>query len=399
MKKIFLVIGMLVMLLTVPLVSANPSLKASLLRYEPLPAAPGQFVTVYVKLENVGNDDAKNVALRMQDQFPFSITREDERVDDVGVLKSQQSVVSEFRVRVDSQAFIGNNLISFEFTPDTAIGQWQEANLNIDVESDEASLTITKVDASDIVPGGEGTLSITIKNNEETVLRNVALQLELIATIGSTSIDLPFIPVDSATEKRISRLNPGEIATVSFKVKAYPTSTPGYYKLPLSLSYVNDQGVETTTSDYAGVVIKAVPEMKILLDSTTITKENMKGTVTFKFINKGINDLKFLDSTILEGDGYEVTSNSQDYIGDLDSDDYRSETYSVTLSKENVAFDIQVSFKDENNQEYTQTISVPVRYSEPVQQKNNTAIVIVIIIIIAGAIWYFRRKKKAQKNT
>mgnify|MGYP007121697771 CR=1 FL=1 len=41
------------MLLAVPLVSADASLKASLLRYDPLPAAPGQFVTAYIKLENV----------------------------------------------------------------------------------------------------------------------------------------------------------------------------------------------------------------------------------------------------------------------------------------------------------------------------------------------------------
>ncbi len=386
------------MLLAVPMVSADASLKASLLRYEPLPAAPGQFVTIYVKLENVGNEDARDVALQMKDQFPFTITREDERIDIIGALKSQQSVVSEFQVRVNSEAFIGTNEITFEFTEDQFNDDWQEVNFDVEVESDEASLTITKVEASEVVPGGEGTLSITVKNNEETVLRNIALQLQMIATIGTTSVDLPFIPINSATEKRISRLNPGEISTVTYTVKAYPSATPGYYKLPLDISYVNDQGVETETSDYAGVVVNAVPELKILLEESTISKDNMKGTITLKFINKGINDLKFLDTEILESDDYTITSNPQDYIGDLDSDDYRSGTYNVKVDNEDALFDIQVSFKDENNKEYQQTISVPARYAENVEQKSNTGTIVVIIVIIVAIFLYVRYKRNKKRK-
>lgn len=390
--------GLLVLLLALPMASADASLKATLLRYEPLPAAPGQFVTVYVKLENVGNEDANNVVLSMVDQFPFEMVRETERTINVGQLKSQQSIVEDFRIRVDSEAIVGTNRITFEFTPDSNTNEWQEANFNIEVESDEAALTITNVESQEILPGGEGTVSITVKNNEETVLRNIGLQLQLETTSGTTTTDLPFIPVNSATEKRISRLNPGEVTTVTYTIKAYPSATPGFYKLPLDLSYVNDQGTETETQDQVGVVVKAVPELKILLDETTVTKDSMQGKITLKFINKGINDLKFLDTEVLSSNDYEITGTTQNYIGDLDSDDYRSETYTVKVNDENAIFDIQVTFKDENNKDYEQTLSVPVQFSEQQEKKNNSVVIIIVLIVIVAGIWYYRRRKAKKKR-
>ena len=57
--------------------------------------------------------------------------------------------------------------------------------------------------------------------------------------------------------------------------------------------------------------------------------------MTLKFVNKGIHDLKFLDVIIEEGEGYEVLSNKKDYIGDLDSDDYRTQETVVKVTDEN----------------------------------------------------------------
>lgn len=397
MKKQLLILVMLVLLLSVPMVSASATLRASLLRYEPLPAAPGQFVTAYVKLDNIGNEDATDVAIRHVDQFPFSIAREEERTDIIGKLQSQQSVVIDFQVRINSEAFIGTNDMIFEFTEDTSTNEWQEAKFDINIESDEAALTITKVESDEILPGRDGTVSITVKNNEETVLRNIALQLELETTVGTTTTDLPFIPINSATEKRISRLNPGEVNTVTYEIKAYPSATPGFYKLPLEISYVNDQGTETTNEDQVGVVVKAVPELKILLEQSTITKESMSGDITLQYINKGINDLKFLDSEVLKGNGYTVTSSSQHYIGDLDSDDFRSETYTVELTQEDVSFDVAITFKDENNEEYEQVIRVPVRFTQAQESNGNISIIIIVLIVVVAAVLIIRRQRKRRK--
>ncbi|MCA9477860.1 MAG: hypothetical protein KC535_01805 [Nanoarchaeota archaeon] len=397
MKKQIVLIAMIIMLLAVPLVAADASLKASLLRYDPLPASPGQFVTAYVKLDNVGNTDATDVALRIQDQFPFSIAREGERTIYIGELKSQQSIVEEFKIKVDSTAFIGENQLVIEFTDKYAQDEWQESNLPIEVDSDEASLTITQVQSDEFLPGGDGTVSITIKNNEETVLRNIALQLQMETVSGTTTIDLPFIPLNSATEKRISRLNPGEITTISYEIKAYPSATPGYYKLPLSMSYVTDQGAETETEDYVGVIVQAVPELKILLDESTVSKDTKEGTITLKYINKGINDLKFLDSEIVTSENYEISSNSQDYIGDLDSDDYRSETYTIKINDESQPLKVKVSFKDENNKEYNQIIEVPLRFSETTEKSSHTGTVILVIILLAAGVVYFQWRRKKRR--
>ena len=313
----------MMLLLLVPLVSAEMSLSTELLKYEPIPAQPGQYITVYLEMQNIGNEDAPAVLLQVEDEFPFKVA--DSNVRNIGLLKSQQSFVEEFRIKVSSEAPVGNNLLKIKYTGDG--DTWYEKDLIINVKPNEASLTITKVETDKIAPGENGRISIGIKNNADIVLRNIALQLNMVTIQGSTITDLPFIPSESATEKQVTKLNPREITTINFDVSAYPSATPGYYKLPITISFFDEEGTETENQDYVGVIIEGKPELKILLEESKIYEGDEQGEITLKFVNKGINDLKFLDISLLDGENYKVLTGSNNYIGDLDSDDYRSETF------------------------------------------------------------------------
>lgn len=401
--KLAMAIIILLALALIPMVSAEKAvMTVQLLKYEPIPAQPGQYVTAYLEIKNTGNKDSGSAAINIDDQFPFTTLSESESYKSFGVIKSQQSVVETFRLKVASDAIIGNNQLKVKYTEDETTDTWQEKTLNINVKTNDASLTINEVKTSpeEFVPGGEGQVSITIKNNEETALRNIGVQLGLITVQGSTVADLPFIPTGSATEKKISRLNPGEFKTISFDVKTYPSATPGYYKLPLSLTFYDDQGTEIQNQDYIGVIIEAQPELKIYLDETTITPEEKQGEITLKFVNKGINDLKFLDIELVDGDNYKVLSTKSDYIGDLDSDDYRSETFTIETSSEDINLQVKIDYKDENNKDYSYTTAVPLEYNKiPANGSNGrSAWTVVFVIIVLGLVIYFWRRSKHKKR-
>lgn len=391
----YLMISMMLLLL-IPLVSAEVSLSAEMLKYEPIPAQPGQYVTVYLELENTGNEDATDAVIIIDDDFPFSVVGDSEI--DIGLLKSRRSFVEEFRLRVDSEAPVGMNPLKIRYTGNG--DDWFEKDVSINVKSNDASLTITEVEVDKISPGEEGSISVTIKNNADIVLRNIAMQLNMVTVQGSTIIDLPFIPTNSATEKKITKLNPGEITKIDFDVSAYPSATPGYYKLPLTITFFDEQGTETESQDYVGVVVDANPELKVFLEESKLYEGANQGDITLKFVNKGINDLKFLDVTLLEDEGYEVIGHSANYIGDLDSDDYRSDTFTIKANEENVELKVDVTFKDENNKDYKETISVPLRYGHQSGNgdKNYTGtIVIILLVVIVGIILWRRRSKKRRR--
>jgi hypothetical protein len=400
MKKIALLMT-LMLLLSMSVAIAEPALKATLLRQEPLPAEPGQYVTVYVELENEGSDDATNAAIEFVDEFPFTVVSSDKR-ENLGVLKSQQSYVADFRIRVDSSAPIGDNSLTIRYTSDVNSANWVERNLDVEVNSNDASLAITKVDVNpeEIAAGEAGAITLSVQNNADIVLRDISLQLKLKTTSGTTTTDLPFIPTSSVTEKRINRLNVGETKDITFDVKAYPSAEPGYYKLPLEMTYFDDQGSEATSSDYVGVIVEAKPELKILVENSQLRTIGEAGTITLQFINKGIHDLKFLDVNVQESDSYEVLSSSTAYIGDLDSDDFRTEEYTIIATDENAQMQVAVEYRDQNNKMYSEIVNVPILFNKVPQQNGGSSGTVIFVVIVLAIVGYvvFRRYKKNKKR-
>lgn len=399
MKK-FLVILLMMSILTLSLVNAQASLSADLLKYEPIPAQPGQYVTAYIELSNLADVDASKAIIELDNNFPFTVVGDNSIV--VGRLKSQRSSIIEFNIKVDSQAAIGINPLKVRFSPD-GVNNWQERSLDIEVKSNDISLTIIDVSTSpdEFSPGGDGIVSITLKNTENVVVRNIAVQLGLVTMSQSTVVDLPFIPTSSATEQRISRLNPNEVSTITFPIKAYPSASPGFYKLPLSISFYDDQGSKTEKQDLVGLVVKSVPELMVYLEKNTISQAGQTGDVTLKFVNKGVNDLKFLDVSLQESDSYNILSNTQEYIGDLDSDDYRSETFTIVPDSKDLDLNVLVSYKDENNIEFSESIIVPFSVVKNMDDGNKSpsfSTILLIIILLLVLVFWIRRKRRAKKH-
>lgn len=404
MNKNTIIISMIIMiaLFTMPMALANPALTASLVRYEPLPAEPGQYATVYIQLENNGNDDASSAFVEIAKEFPF--TSVEKRLN-IGTLKSQQSYVAEFNVKVDSNAVIGNNELKviYGYKDENNNEQTRETSLRIEVKSSDATLSIVGVttEPEEVKPGEETTVTLTLKNTANHALKDITAKINLEITQGTTTTDLPFIPT-KVTEEYVSKIDSGKLATISFPIKSYPTATPGYYKIPVELTYYDDEGSSYSKSDYLGIIISAVPELKLFLDNSEVTELNKPGDITLKFVNKGISDLKFLEIDIMEGEGYTLHSSSQEYIGDLDSDDYRTQDYSITLTEENPKIKVRATYKDENNKDYTVIENIEVKFKQEIVEAKgmSTGTIIIIILLLVVVVWFVRKqlKKNSKKR-
>ncbi|MBR9690429.1 hypothetical protein GOV08_01970, partial [Candidatus Woesearchaeota archaeon] len=62
---------LLLLLASITLVSAAepPILKTTLLRYDPTPAQPGDYITAYIQIENTGGT-AQRVRIEFKDSYP-----------------------------------------------------------------------------------------------------------------------------------------------------------------------------------------------------------------------------------------------------------------------------------------------------------------------------------------
>ena len=398
-KKIFLILGLILTLISLQGVYAweSTQLELSLTRYEPLPAQPGQYVTVYVQIENDGSIDAQDAVLEILDSFPFEVVSDQDRIKNLGIIKSQDSYITNFKLKVDSNAVIGTNKLKVRYTPDKNSDLWMTRELSIEVKDSQATLGINQVELSpeQVLPGEETELTLTIKNSANVVFRELKLKLDLETT---TATDLPFVPMNSASEKQIALLKPGELTKVSFNLATYPTSTPGYYKLPLLISFYDDEGNLQEQETIIGVVISASPELKIVSEHIDEIV-NPGELIRIKSINKGINDLKFLDIEVQASEDYKIVSQSESYIGDLDSDDYRTTDFQIDSKKEQYELVIKATFKDENNEEYQQTFNVPVKILEHKNGKSGISFgTIFFLIVIAGLGYYIYKIKNPKKK-
>ena len=399
MKKSLFILLVMSLLVVLPIVSAEATLSADLLKYEPIPAQPGQYIHAYIELANVGDTAATGAVIEVVDAFPFTVAGENTEV--VGDLNVQRSSVVDFRIKVDSQAPVGNNLLKIRYSPDGK--NWQERSLNIDVKSNDVSLSVADVSTSpdEFTPGGDGIITLKLKNSDSVPIRSIAAKLGLVSVSGSTVVDLPFIPDAASTEQKISRLSPDEVSEVSFPIKVYPTATPGYYKIPLTLTFYDDQGTQTEKQELVGVVVKSVPDLMVYVEKTTISQPGQSGDVTLKFVNKGISNLKFLDVSLDNGDGYDVISGSQQYIGDLDSDDYRSETFTIRPTDKTADLNVAVSYMDGNNNEFNKVLSVPfeaVSSSNGEKKGPSFSTILLILVLIVVLISWIRRRRRAKKH-
>lgn len=394
MKKIILILMLLIFLITPNLISAENRISATLIRYEPLPAQPGQYVNVFIKLENIGDEDAPRTSIEIIDSFPFQLVNPSQRIIDTGILQKRESSVWEVKLKIDSSAVVGMNKLKIRYTSDNQTNSWRDAEFDIEVKPSETKLAINSVEITpeEFYPGIGATITLNLKNSGSIVFRDIALKLNMY---DANNNDLPFIPINSITEKHLSILKPGELSQVSFSIKSYPNANPGYYKIPLTITFYDDEGNLNEQNDLIGIIVSSSPELKIVLNEITSTKSTHN--IELKSINKGINDLKFLDLQLLESNEYKLNSHSQYYIGDLDSDDYRSSEFIVYSSEDEFNLKVKATYKDENNKDYEEIIQIPIKRNEVKTNSFGTFITtILFLMVVAGIIFYFKRCKKRK---
>ena len=396
MKNIWIMI-MLMLVMTPMALAAEPVLRASVNKYEPIPAQPGDFVTVYIEIENIGNEEATNAVLEVLPEYPFSIDPVAAR-DEIGIIGAQRDYVTDFKIRVDEDAIPGTNELKIRFTPNQNLDLWTETELDIRVEGVGSDIQISSVTTNpeQLVPGQSGTLRIRVKNDAGTTIRDIKLNLDLDDTTTTT---YPFAPIGTATQQRIPRLDPGESSEFVYTIQPYPDATSQLYKIPITLTYSDVADNDYTKTDLIGLVVNSAPEIMISIDDY-----RMDGTMILKVTNKGLSDVKFLTLYLVENKDYTIdgTTNSY-YVGELESDDFDTTDFTISFEPEEIALPVKVEYRDANNNPYEEEFALKLKHHHLVNGNGNggstgTIIIIVIVVVVAGFIVWRIVKKRKRKD-
>jgi len=116
-------------------VSASAAaLRADIVKCDPNPAQIGQYVNVWIKIENIGNTRAKDVSVELIPSYPFSLDAGDDAVRNIGILSIDRHASLEYNLYVDENARPGTRSIKVRYQDDEGTA-WAEETLDIWVGS------------------------------------------------------------------------------------------------------------------------------------------------------------------------------------------------------------------------------------------------------------------------
>ncbi len=262
-----------------------------------------------------------------------------------------------------------------------------------------SALTVDVVESPVLAPGAEGLIRMEIENTLDDDVKDVSVSLNLN--------NLPFVAVGNS-EDSVDEIEEGDEEDFTFRIKAANNIAPGDYSIPYTIKYeINNE--EKSRTGTLGVSISG----RTLLDYT-ISAENpvvaQQGTITLRIVNKEFGDAKFVLVKVFPS-GFTLLSDSEVYIGNIDSDDFETATFDVLFTSEKPVFSAQIEYKDFNNEDKREIINLPVEvYSKEkalelgIIKQSYISFYIggVIAIILLWILWRFWRKssrmKKSQMN-
>ena len=265
--------------------------------------------------------------------------------------------------------------------------------LVLPIVSAQIAIQSFSADPEKVSPGNQVELSVTLENVGNDDIYDVLVSLDLS--------QVPFAPLRSSSEKIIDRIRDDDEETVRFDLVVLPDASPQIYKILIKISY-ND----TIKTSLISLEVTAIAKLDLILEESELVKVNDKGTVTLKFVNSGLTQIKFLKVTLQDGLSYEILSPKSLYIGEVDIDDFETEEFLIISKIKNPRLAINLEYTDSNNNEFKETkyLDLNVYSLEEAKQlgliKTNftgiwiTFIMLVVLVIILYRI--FRRKKNVN---
>ncbi len=411
MKKMFILTLMLAFAFAMMASSAlaSSSIDVANSKYEPSPAVPGNYVDVWFKVENTGPDTADDMTVEFVPNYPFSLDATTDPVRSIGTLPPYEPYFIKYKVLVDNGALTGQNDIVLRHTPDPDTEIWIEEEFSINVQSDIVSVNIMDVNTvpEELSPGEKGELSFKIKNNADTTLKDISIKLDL------NSMDMPFAPVGSVTEKNIDRLTDDESMDVSFDLITLADADSKIYKVPVVINYKDNTGAQYTKNDIIAILVNSKPELYLNVEESDVISSGKSGEVVLSIANTGISDANYVTMKIIDSDDYSIFGSPMTYLGNIEPDDFETAAFDIYFEKtemDKVPVNVEIVYKDSYNKQYTKisSVDVPMYSSEdlvkfnraPAQSGNNNLLVFAIVAILGYVAYrrFFRKKKKGSKD-
>jgi len=232
--------------------TSSANIKINQLKYEPYPVNPGEYLTLWIKAENIGKELTESAIFELVPKYPFSLDSNEDPVRNYGQLSSEEPIVMEYKVRVSKNAVEGTNEIELRYKTDLNDGSWRYEEFEIEVEDAQTDfdLVIQEINGDEV--------SIAIANTGKNIAYSVIVRIpeqEEYHTVGTNG-------------QMVGNLEDGDYTLVGFEIQK--KSRTSEEPLKIQIDYTDNIGERRS-------MIKSV-------DFDTGTRELPEGVTREQFV-------------------------------------------------------------------------------------------------------------------
>lgn len=215
--------------------------------------------------------------------------------------------------------------------------------IGIAVQRYDVDFKVTGVSYVGASPGSTTNISVTINNVGSAAAKDASITLDFSA---------PFTAIGSS-ERYIGSFSSHDTKEIDFQASVDSTADIKAYDIPLTIEYFDLAGTKQTIQKSIGIQVDGRPEIKALLEKSDLFTAGTKGIVTVTVVNKGFAQVKFLNLKMLSTENYDVTSASEAYVGNLDSDSTDSQDFQIQMKNEvsagTIPLKFEITYKEQNS--------------------------------------------------
>jgi hypothetical protein len=373
---------------------AENSLKINLIKYDPYPVSPDSDFSIWVQLENVGDNDISAVSIELVQKYPFSIKSGDSAVKYPGTIRKDDKILYKFSVHVDKNALVGTNKIEIGYRVD---GSFTKKEFDIEVGSDvvdaKGTVRLEKYSLSPEVfmADDTGTISLTIKNSATTyTIKMDGRDYSMNAQIQSAELlGNEFIDVTSEPYYNPGIIGPGDSLELPYTIKVRDNTPDGTYFLDFAL---------IGSARLYSLNLK----IPIRVDSSSIEtalSEKPKTNPGKVILNIANNRPNTLQAVTVIPSGNVTFEPAIYFIGTMEPDELFTVKFDlISGNPDNVGFSLR--FKNGNNWHESETMSVGLDGSKDARTESGSSSILIVIgilgavlVVIAGFFVYMRRRR------
>jgi LPXTG-motif cell wall-anchored protein len=376
-------------------------LDVSISKYNPSPAQIGEYVDVWVKVDNVGQGKVEDVSIEIVPEYPLSLDSPNNAVKKIGILNPDSSAEHKYRLYIDENAKPSTSEITIRYRGEGE--SWIEQEFEISIGTDTydsigiVQLENIQSEPEVMMPGDTGTISFTLKNTasqrtvkigDEIFENNVRIQRATLH--GCDRID-----VESESYHGGGLLGPGDSMEISYNINVDENAEAGTCYLDLSM-----QGSIHAYNNNWRIPVKIESSSVKVIPSEQLRIENGEGTLEFDVANVRPNALSSVNVE-LQAEGVEF-SPSPYFIGTMNPDELFTIEVDTSVISDNLTgtreLMITANYRNGMNEHENVVATKELKLVTNDEQPSNIAAIGGILVIVAGAIAFVIYRRRKNKN-